>query len=72
MTWAMVAVLAVPLGAVALSLAGGWRLARAATVASGLVSFGLSISLALQVDRGRTLHAFGSPWLRLDSLGAVF
>ncbi|MGH2890448.1 MAG: proton-conducting transporter membrane subunit [Solirubrobacteraceae bacterium] len=72
MTWAMVAVLAVPLGAVALSLAGGWRVARAATVIGGVVSFALTLVLAAAVDNGRTLHGFGSPWLRLDSLGAVF
>lgn len=72
MTWAMVAVLAVPLGAALLSLVDGWRLSRALTVASGLIAFALAILLALQVDHGRTLFGFGSRWLRLDSLGAVF
>lgn len=71
MSWALIAILAVPLVAAALSLVDGWRLARAATLIAGLVSLGLAIALALSVDGGETLFAFGIA-LRLDPLGAVF
>ncbi|PZS21320.1 MAG: NADH dehydrogenase FAD-containing subunit [Pseudonocardiales bacterium] len=71
MSWALILILAVPLVAVAVSLADGWRLARAATLIAGLVSLGLAIFLAITVAHGRTLHALGMA-LRLDSLGAVF
>jgi hydrogenase-4 component F len=71
MSWALVVILAVPLVAVLVALADGWRLARAATVAAGIASLALAVVLALDVRHGRVLHAFGG-WLRLDSLGAVF
>jgi hydrogenase-4 component F len=72
MTWAMVAILTVPLAATVMSLLDGWRLGRAVTVVSGLTAFTLAIVLALHVADDRTLEAFGSRWLRLDSVGAVF
>jgi hydrogenase-4 component F len=71
MSWALIATLGVPLLAVALALIDGWRLARLATVASGITSLGLVIALAVAVCHGRSLHALHG-WLRLDSLGAVF
>ena len=71
MTWALYTILAVPLAAVALTLVDGWRLARAATCVSGLVSLALAILIAIKVDHGRVLGAAGG-WLRVDSLGAVF
>jgi hydrogenase-4 component F len=71
MNWALIAMIVVPLIAVAISLIDGWRLARAATAIAGLVSFGLAIAVAIHVAHGRELHAAGG-WLRLDSLGAVF
>jgi hydrogenase-4 component F len=71
MTWALYTILAVPLAAVLLTLLDGWRLARAATLLSGLISFGLAITLASSVRNGRVLDT-AHGWLRLDSLGAVF
>ncbi len=71
MTWALYAILAVPLAAVALTLLDGWRLARAATLVAGLVSLGLAIAIAISVRDGRVLDT-AHGWLRLDSLGAVF
>ncbi len=71
MTWALSAILAVPLVAVAVSLVGGWRAARGATMAAGVVSFGLAIALAASVEHGRTLRT-AHGWLALDALGAVF
>jgi hydrogenase-4 component F len=71
MTWALYAILAVPLAAVLATLVDGWRLARAATVVAGLVSLGLSIAIAIEVDHGRVLDT-AHGWLRIDSLGAVF
>jgi len=71
MTWVLYAILAVPLVAVLLTLADGWRLARAATLVSGLISFGLAIAIAIDVDHGRVLET-AHGWLRVDSLGAVF
>lgn len=71
MTWALYAILAVPLGAVALTLVDGWRLARAATLLSGLVSLALALLIADKVAHGRVLMG-AAGWLRVDSLGAVF
>ena len=71
MSWLLYALVAVPLVAVALTLADGWRLARAATVVAGLVSFALAVVIAVTVEHGRVLQAAGG-WLRVDSLGAVF
>ena len=71
MSWALYTILAVPLAAVLLTLVDGWRLARAATCVSGLVSLALAILIAIKVDHGRVLGAAGG-WLRVDSLGAVF
>jgi formate hydrogenlyase subunit 3/multisubunit Na+/H+ antiporter MnhD subunit len=71
MTWALFVILGVPLVAVLVSAAAGWRAARPATLIAGLVCFGLAIALALAVDHGRSLHTAGG-WLRLDSRGAVF
>lgn len=71
MSWALYTILAVPLAAVLLTLLDGWRLARAATLISGLVSLGLAITIAIKVDHGRVLDT-ADGWLRVDSLGAVF
>jgi len=71
MTWALYAILGVPLVAVLLTLVDGWRLARAATLVGGLVSLGLAILIAIEVDHGRVLDT-ADGWLRVDSLGAVF
>jgi hydrogenase-4 component F len=83
MSWALYAILAVPLVAVALTLLGGWRpigagagkagggLARAATPVAGLVSLALAIAIAIAVEHGRVLVS-ADGWLRVDSLGAVF
>jgi len=71
MTWVLYTILAVPLAAVLLTLCDGWRLARAATFVSGLVSLALAILIAIKVDHGRVLHG-ADGWLRVDSLGAVF
>jgi hydrogenase-4 component F len=71
MSWALYAILGVPLVAVALTLFDGWRLARAATLIAGLVSLGLAVAIAITVEHGRVLDTAGG-WLRVDSLGAVF
>jgi hydrogenase-4 component F len=71
MSWALYTILAVPLLAVLLTLVDGWRLARAATLISGLVSLGLAVAIAIKVDHGRVLDT-AHGWLRVDSLGAVF
>jgi hydrogenase-4 component F len=71
MSWTLYALLAVPLVATLLTLVDGWRLARAATLVSGLISLALAIAIAITVEHGRVLHAAGG-WLRVDSLGAVF
>jgi hydrogenase-4 component F len=71
MSWALFAIAGMPLVAVAVSVASGWRSARIATVGAGLASFGLAIAVAVAVEHGTSLQAAGG-WLRLDSLGAVF
>jgi hydrogenase-4 component F len=71
MSWALYAILAAPLVAAALTLADGWRLARAATPVAGAISLGLAIVIALAVRNGRVLDGAGG-WLRTDSLGAIF
>lgn len=71
MTWALYGILGVPLLASLLTLADGWRLARAATALSGLISLGLAIGIALDVCHGRVLVA-ADGWLRVDSLSAIF
>ncbi|MGO9974900.1 MAG: proton-conducting transporter membrane subunit [Solirubrobacteraceae bacterium] len=71
MSWALIALIAVPVLAALCSLGRRWRLARAATAVAGLVSFGLAIVLAVSVDHGRTLQT-AHGWVRLDALGAVF
>jgi hydrogenase-4 component F len=71
MTWALYAILAVPLVAVAISALDGGDGARAATVAAGAIALALAIVLALDVDGGLTLRT-ANGWMRLDSLGAVF
>jgi len=47
MSWALYALLGVPLLAAASSALDGWRLARAATLVAGLVSLGLAIAIAI-------------------------
>jgi hydrogenase-4 component F len=71
MSWVLYAILAVPLVATAVTLLDGWRLARAATLVSGIVALGLAITIAITVEHGRVIEAAGG-WLRVDSLGAVF
>jgi hydrogenase-4 component F len=71
MTWALYALLAVPLVAVLVTLIDGWRLARAITLIAGVISLVLAVAIALTVNHGRALITAGG-WLRVDSLGAVF
>ncbi|MHB1538896.1 MAG: proton-conducting transporter transmembrane domain-containing protein [Solirubrobacteraceae bacterium] len=71
MSWALYAILGVPLAATLLSLLDGERLAPVATLLAGIVCFGLAIALAIEVRHGAVLQAAGG-WIRLDSLGAVF
>ncbi len=71
MDWALIAVVAVPVAAAAVSAVSGWRVGRAVTLACALITLALALVLALAVDGGRTLHA-AHGWMRLDSLGAVF
>jgi hydrogenase-4 component F len=71
MSWALYAILAVPLVAVALTLADGWRLARGATLVAGLLSLALAIAIAIDVEHGTVMRA-AHGWMRVDSLGAVF
>jgi hydrogenase-4 component F len=71
MSWALYPILATPLVAALMTLLDGWRLARAVTLAAGLISLGLAVALATNVSHGRVLQA-ADGWLRVDSLGAVF
>jgi hydrogenase-4 component F len=71
MTWILYAILVVPLVAVLLTFVDGWRVARAATALSGLISLALAIVIASEVRDGRVLIA-ADGWLRVDSLSAVF
>ncbi|HUB73198.1 MAG TPA: proton-conducting transporter membrane subunit [Solirubrobacteraceae bacterium] len=71
MSWALYTILAVPLVAVLLTLLDGWRLARAATLLSGVAALGLAIAIAIDVEHGRVLDT-ADGWLRADSLSAVF
>jgi hypothetical protein len=54
-----------------ISLAGTWRLARAATALAGVASCGLAIAVGVAVEHGGSVHAIGG-WLRADSLGFVW
>ena len=45
MSWTLYAILAIPLGAVLLTLIDGWKLARAATAIAGLCSLGLAVAI---------------------------
>jgi hydrogenase-4 component F len=71
MTWVLYSLVGVPLCATALTLVDGWRLARAATMVSGLISLALVLVIADKVRTGSVIVA-ASGWLRVDSLGAVF
>jgi hydrogenase-4 component F len=71
MSWSLYAILAVPLVATLVTLLDGWRLARAATLVSGIVCLALAVAIAIRVEHGRVIEAAGG-WLRVDSLGAVF
>jgi len=71
MSWALYAVVAVPLCATALTLVNGWQLARVATMVSGLVALALALIIADRVRDGSVIVAAGG-WMRVDSLGAVF
>jgi hydrogenase-4 component F len=63
--------LALPLAATAVSIAGRLVLAEAATLAAGAAALALVIAVDLHVSDGHTLVAIHR-WLRLDSLGAIF
>ncbi|MHB2000991.1 MAG: proton-conducting transporter transmembrane domain-containing protein [Solirubrobacteraceae bacterium] len=71
MSWALYAILGLPLAATLLSLLDGRRLAPVATLIAGLACFGLVIALAIEVEHGAVLEA-ADGWIRLDPLGAVF
>jgi hydrogenase-4 component F len=71
MSWALYVLLGAPLLAVVLTLADGWRLARAVTLVSGLVALALAVAIAIHVEHGRVIDT-ADGWLRVDSLGAVF
>lgn len=71
MSWALIAILVVPLAAVLVGAVAAWPAVRVATAASGLASLGLAIVLAAAVEHRASLHTAGG-WLRLDALGAVF
>jgi hydrogenase-4 component F len=71
MTWAMYAIVALPLAAGLASLCLPVKTVGAATVFGGVAALALALVLASDVEHGRTLHAL-SGWLRLDALGVVF
>ena len=71
MNWLLIVILALPLAAALLSLAGRPRLAEAATCVSGVAVLGLAFVIAMQVRSGKEL-AIAHSWLRFDSLGGVF
>jgi hydrogenase-4 component F len=71
MSWAPIAILAVPLVAALVSVRAGWRAARVVTVVAGSASLGLAIALASSVEHGGSVRA-AHGWLVLDPLGAVF
>jgi hydrogenase-4 component F len=71
MSWALYALMAVPLVATLLTLVDGWHLARGATVLAGIVSLILTVAISLSVRHGQVIVAAGG-WMRVDSLGAVF
>jgi hydrogenase-4 component F len=67
MSWALWAILAVPL----VGAAAAWRAVAAITAACGAATFGLAIALGIAVSDGTTLTS-AAGWLRLDALGGVF
>jgi hydrogenase-4 component F len=71
MSWALIAILVVPLAAAAACPFVDWRTARAVTAAAGVISLALALGLAASVEHGAVLNA-AAGWLRLDALGAVF
>jgi hydrogenase-4 component F len=71
MSWALIAILAVPLAGALLSLVDGWRWGRAVTLVAGLLTLGLAVALAVHVAGGHAVTTAGG-WMRLDALGAVF
>jgi len=71
MSWALIAIAAVPLAAAVLSFADGWRSARAVTLIAGVVTLALAVALAVHVAPGNVVRA-AHGWMRLDALGAVF
>jgi hydrogenase-4 component F len=71
MAWLIVALLALPLAACLISLAGRPVLAEAATLIAGAGSLAMALAVAFSVRHGSAL-AIGGNWLRLDPLGAVF
>jgi hydrogenase-4 component F len=71
MSWALYAILSVPLAATLLSLVAGRRMGSIVTVSSGVIALALAIVLAIKVCHGQSFETAGD-WLRLDPLGAVF
>jgi hydrogenase-4 component F len=71
MTWTLYALLAVPVVAALATLLDGWHVARVVTLLAGVISFGLTVAIAITVEHGRVLDA-AAGWMRVDSLGAVF
>jgi hydrogenase-4 component F len=71
MSWALIAILLVPVAAAGVCPLVDWRTARAVTAAAGVISLFLALGLAAAVEHGAVLHA-AAGWLRLDALGAVF
>jgi hydrogenase-4 component F len=71
MDWLLIALLAVPVAAAAVSILSPSPAGQAATVAAGILSLGLAATVAYAVRDGSTLRTAGG-WLGLDPLGAVF
>jgi hydrogenase-4 component F len=67
----LILLLALPLAATAVALAGRPLLSELATLAAGLASFAVVLTASLDVRDGRALSALHG-WLRLDALGGVF
>jgi hydrogenase-4 component F len=70
-SWLLVALVTVALGAAAASLLVRAVVAETMTVAAASASLGMAVAVAVRVRDGSTLEIAGN-WLRLDALGAVF
>ncbi len=71
MGWLLVVLVALPLGAATIALAGRLALAELASVAAALGCLGLVLAEAVEVEDGDVVSVLGG-WLRLDALSAVF